>query len=613
MDSLKINEWVDQIRSNLNNVDTARAISKSLMRYSIENQHDWGEAQAYIFIGVGYHRQSSYDSANYYFDKALIINESLRDSMQIATVNLNQAMIHVNRGEFENATKKILNSLRTYERLGDNRVAKESIPRCYNNLGQVHYYQGNFGKALEYFGLFHEASRDLNDTLQIASSLTNMGAAYYEQGQFEKTMECDKQALMLHTSINNLLGMANAINNIASGYVEMGDYKQAIVYYDEAVAVYNQVPNRRGVADSYYNKGKLYLKLADYDLSERNFKDAKAISMEIKDMYQLKLIFQSLSDLSVLRGDFNVALKYFKKFHALSDSLVNESNVSKVNELEIQYETEKKQQKIDLLNKENELQATTIERNRAFSGMLVLAILLIVGAAIWIYKRFQYRSKVELEKEKARLKSEQTNAVISSQEEERKRFAMDLHDNFGQLISALRLLMNQSADIKSKSNEILDQMYVSLKEIAFDLMPQTLLQKGLVPALEELVTQLNRNGAVRFSLNTFDEGLGLPQSSQIATYRIVQELINNNLKYAKAQNVNISITALEDSVNIMLEDDGTGFNTNDLLVGSGNGWRNINSRLDLLNGKINIDSKPGSSGTTVLLNIPYSATAKEAA
>ncbi|MEP4668326.1 MAG: ATP-binding protein, partial [Cyclobacteriaceae bacterium] len=261
----------------------------------------------------------------------------------------------------------------------------------------------------------------------------------------------------------------------------------------------------------------------------------------------------------------------------------------------------------------NQLQSTSLQRNQAVIAILVLLTLSIIGLGLWFYKRAQYQNRVKLEKEKARLKTEQTNAVIGSQEEERKRFAMDLHDNFGQLISALRLLTNQSEDIKSKSNQVLDQMYASLKEIAFDLMPQTLLQKGLVPALEELVTQLNRNGAVRFSLNTFDEGLGLSQESQIATYRIAQELINNNLKYAKAQNVNISITALEDSVNIMIEDDGIGFDTETLLKGAGNGWRNINSRLDLLNGEINFDSEPGSSGTTVLLNIPYSSTVKEAA
>lgn len=614
LDSTVIDNYVLQVRSILIYPDSARKVSNELLKYSESNQYQWGIGKAYIFIGATFHRQSSYDSSNYYFEKALEINKTLKDSMQIATVNLNQGMIHVNKGEFELATEKILNALKIFELLADHDSgAIVSIPRCYNNLGQVYYYQGDYLEALKYFKLFNLESIKLKDTLQIASSYTNMGASYYEIGETEMTLECDKKALALHTAINNLLGMANAINNIAAGLEEKERFIEALQYYDQAIEVYQKVPNRRGMAEATYNKGRSYLALRDFDKSTKTLQTSLELAKEVKDKHLKKKIYSSLADLASQSQDYKSALAYYRQYHELNDSLINESNVSKVNELNIQYDTEKKQQQIDLLNKENLLQAAVIQRNQAFLAFLALLVLVLVGLGILIYKRSQYLNQLKLEKEKARLKTEQTNAVINSQEEERKRFAMDLHDNFGQLISALRLITNQSTELRDRSDEILDSMYDSLKEIAFNLMPKTLLDKGLIPALDELVSQLNQTRKIRFVLNQFDQGMELDQTAQIATYRIVQEIANNIIKYANATQVNISLTSLEDYVSIIIEDNGDGFDTKLLTESKGNGWRNIYSRLDLLKGDVEIDSALGRMGSTFLLNIPFSTIRKIAA
>ena len=250
-------------------------------------------------------------------------------------------------------------------------------------------------------------------------------------------------------------------------------------------------------------------------------------------------------------------------------------------------------------------------KNRATGVALIVVLISIFGLVLWIYKRKRYKVQIQHELEKALLKEEQIKAVINSQEKERKRFAMDLHDDFGQMISALKIHVSKfkgvaiESSMTEKSEEILDSMYRSLKNIAFDLMPQTLFEKGLEEAIEELADQINAGGGIKMDFQSFKIQDKINDDQKVAIYRIIQELVSNALKYANASKINISITDLEESLSLLIEDDGDGFDINAFKMGKGNGWKNIDSRLDLLQGEIDFDSIKGRRNTTISINIPY--------
>ena len=121
----------------------------------------------------------------------------------------------------------------------------------------------------------------------------------------------------------------------------------------------------------------------------------------------------------------------------------------------------------------------------------------------------------KLEQQKSKSKAEQLNAVITSQEEERKRFAMDLHDGFGQFISALKMNLSrlenlarnqfeQRDEIVDDSEQILAQMHTEIRNVAFNLMPTTLAKEGLMPALKEFAERLSRSGKVIVLVHEFE-------------------------------------------------------------------------------------------------------------
>ena len=346
-------------------------------------------------------------------------------------------------------------------------------------------------------------------------------------------------------------------------------------------------------------------------MAEESYRKAIELSKEAENPDVIRRALSGLSRLEEDRGNYQSALDYYRQYHDLSDSLVNESNRNKISELQVAFDTEKKEQEIEILNTRNSLQAAVIERNNLYILAAALLIAAIVIMSILMLRQRSLRADTQLEQEKSKLKSEQIRAVIDSQEKERKRFAMDLHDDFGQLISALKLNVSKlrnsgTSQIAEKSEEILDSMYSSLKNIAFDLMPHTLFEKGLEEAVEGLCDQVNTSGEVKMATQSFELKDLIDNDQKVAVYRIIQELVSNCLKYSKATRINIGMTNLGESLSLVIEDDGDGFDLLHFKNGVGNGWKNIRSRLDLLGGEIVFDTVPGRKNTTVSLEIPYS-------
>jgi signal transduction histidine kinase len=135
-------------------------------------------------------------------------------------------------------------------------------------------------------------------------------------------------------------------------------------------------------------------------------------------------------------------------------------------------------------------------------------------------------------------------------------------------------------------------------------MPQALMKEGLEEALKEFATRINHSGGITINVGGFNTSVQLDTEKKIALYRICQEWVNNAIKYSGCKNVNIQIVHHPDELIITIEDDGNGFDTSNLTQGQGNGWKNINSRLALLKGHLEIDSTPGRAGTTMIISVP---------
>lgn len=208
-------------------------------------------------------------------------------------------------------------------------------------------------------------------------------------------------------------------------------------------------------------------------------------------------------------------------------------------------------------------------------------------------------------------KNESLQAIIKTQEDERSRFAKDLHDGAGQFLSFLKFNLNnilnkisdENIEIRNNLSEqikLTDNIVAELRRFAYSLMPPVLERIGLNAALEELIDIYKSTTKIKFEYY-FQENKKLPKYSKIQLYRIIQEVMNNAIKHSQCSRISLQVLAYPNNLLIIIEDNGKGFNPETIKPGMG--LKNIQSRILLINGKIDIDSQVN-HGTTITLEVP---------
>lgn len=245
-------------------------------------------------------------------------------------------------------------------------------------------------------------------------------------------------------------------------------------------------------------------------------------------------------------------------------------------------------------------------------GGVITSLAFAIGVFM-IQKIFKYMKRVE---DSRRLTEKMfLNTIIQTEEKERKRFAKDLHDGLGPLLSSVKMSVSSLAQMKhdEASREIVENTELvineaikSLKEISDNLSPHILNNFGLVRALNNFANKINITKTIRINLHTELKDERFDANVEVVLYRVICELINNTIKHAQAKKINISLTITDnDYLTIIYNDDGKGFDVSKIIEqqgGSGMGFSNIYSRINSLKGEINIESE-NKKGTLVTIKV----------
>lgn len=360
------------------------------------------------------------------------------------------------------------------------------------------------------------------------------------------------------------------------------------------------------------NKGLQLVERIDQKLSIRNFKK------EIAAIY-----FHN--------KDYKKAYLLLLDFTRLQDKIYNDESIKRIAEMRTIYETEQKEEQIELLAKEQakqekkiKSQNVTLKRTQTQLIILTLVFIITLVTFLLLRNRNRYRQKEFLNYQKLRYRESQIQSIINAQEKERERVARDIHDSVGSGLSALKMYISnldpgvKNNDHKTKSTysnslDMLDNIHREIRNISFNLKPKIIASQGLYAALEEMIRRINNIGVISISLNTFDFEDRLPPGIEINIYRVLQEIFNNIMKHSNARHVSIQLTKYEKELNLMVEDDGSGFDIRDLEKNDSYGWDNIISRLELINGKHVIDTLAGRKGTTIIIDVPLEEYEREPA
>lgn len=526
------------------------------------------------------------------------------------------------------------------------------LPKLYRLLMEIYIPRGDLDAAMTSAIKSEKIYRQNADTLEIAYAMASRGVILHDLSRYAEGVKVSKEAIRLLNLTDKATNRSyfHAMNIVGINFDDWNKPDSALFYYYQIVNRYEEKINE-DLARVYNNMANTYKKTSQLDSALKYIKIAHGYNQKTTHHYQIATtannvgsIYQQLGkpdsafqyltqgllhadssgsveklrdsnyELMVYyreRGDLVRSMDYLEAYHQLKDSLFKTSLAQAVAEIETKYETEKKDKAIRLLTKENELQQAENERNIiVIVSLLVLLSLLLVIFYLW-KQRAKAKQEKALQEQKLRMREAQINAAIQSEEKERKRFAADLHDSMGQLITALRmnlqgLKLNDPNKvvrngILENADTLLSDIQKEIRNIAFNLMPPVLTKEGLLPALAELINRINRSNTVRVELNTYGLENRMNEVYEISLYRVLQEWISNVLKYSGATYILIDFTGHDDEVVITVEDNGQGFDVSVFDNSQGNGWRNINSRLNLLNAEMEIDSVPGRKNTTLTI------------
>ncbi|MBU1821469.1 MAG: sensor histidine kinase [Bacteroidetes bacterium] len=252
-------------------------------------------------------------------------------------------------------------------------------------------------------------------------------------------------------------------------------------------------------------------------------------------------------------------------------------------------------------------------------AMLMMAVFVIVFVVYYQKRKLEQEKKLyDIEKNYQRMLLE---TALSSEEAERRRIAQDLHDDIGTMLSLTKLSLNQlhktvnKEDPRTdftlnKAQSLVEETIIHVRRITRDLVPTTLEQFGLVAAIDEFINRLGDNQGLTFHFEC--DANEIPRQSpkvELALYRIMQELVNNAIKHANCDEIEIDLHLDKGKLELQVTDNGKGFDaqTTQQSGKGGLGLRNIESRLSVINGKVNYQ-KPGIRGARARVQIPVDAT-----
>lgn len=565
---------------------------------------------------IYYRISGQYRKGDSVLRKAIQISERLKDTIRLSRSYGNLSNILTGKGDFEGSIEADLQAMRFYEALGDS----AGIGICLNNVGRTHFALKQYQESLEYYQQALVISQQIQDTLGLAQNLGNIGTAEKQLGNLDKALEAYLSAKELFEQLGYKRNVSFTLNNIALLYREKKAYKKAENYLLQCLALLQERNSPLDMANIYDNLAKTALLQGKYTQGLAYANKAWNRVQEVNARPVLRKVYQSLSKAHAGKKDFRTAYEFQQKFIALNDSLINEGNTQKIQEMEARYEAEAREKEILVLNKDKEVQAQTIEAQKAVlraRNAVILGALFALGLAIFaslFYRQKQLLAQKEKDLAAQRnreLKSQQQiirmDALIQGEESERRRIAQDLHDGIGSMLASAKLQVSTLTEKVPNTQEIretqslLGSTYEEVRRIAHNMMPKILLELGLIPAVKHLGENLERTGYIDVHINALSDWPTLPDHEELILYRIIQEVLNNIQKHAHATEAWIQFSHFEGESSILIEDNGVGFDPNSDKEGIG--LESMHNRVAYLNGELEIDSQPN-KGTAVTIRIP---------
>jgi signal transduction histidine kinase len=552
----------------------------------------------------------NYENCNQYFDSVFYLLSNINYPKGLSDAYARKGLYYENNGKFDSAYQYYLLSTDIRKKIGD----KKLIAFGFTNLAETVQDLKNWELCKQYLDTAWQLFHEVKDTTYLMKINQQFGKYYAEQNSFDKALPYFKNGLNYASRVNDSGALSMFYQSLGNVYGSLKKYDTSIIYFNQWKSLidttnYTEMYEYSCCISANYIENKNLI-LAKNEISNAQ----KYFNQSGLDSVEYTYLLAREYELAQAEGNYKNAFNLIKNYNELNNQYFENESARSIADMEVKYKTSEKETQNKILIAEHSQKNWIL-----FSLVAGIGLLILIGFILYKY----FRTKQKIAKKEIELKATEIeellktqelnnlNAMLKGQLEERQRIAKDLHDSLGSTLSTIKLMIgnlpitknNMETQSLQTANTLIDEACKDVRKIAHNLYLVTHEEANFIAEIKKRLKTVALNQAIKTTFIDNQIDLSAYPHIQKDLFLITQELISNTLKYAQATEINIQLNIVDQELSFTYDDSGKGFNTQNLEIAEGMGYKSLDERIKKHQGTWHLDSTLG-HGMTLIINIP---------
>jgi signal transduction histidine kinase len=548
---------------------------------------DKGTAGCYLNVSACYTALGNLNASLAHIDTAIHYSLKAGDENRLALVYLNRADCYMQLQHFDQSLKDCDTSLMYAERVNsDDRRA-----RVLQTFGSIYFFQELYEQSEQYYHKANDLYKKINNRQMSAIVLNNLALVHKHTNRYDAASENIRQSIAIAYELADLNNLGMYYGTLSDIHFRRQSYPDALRFADSAMHYGRLMKNDITIGSAWEYLGQIYARQGKSRAAISALNNGYSIFHRLGDIDRVGTTAGVLAETYAAAGDFKRAFDFLAVSHAANDTLAKRRYQKDIAAMQTRFRVGEKDKEIQLLDKNRQLQVQQLGQQRTLLFAAIAVALLAVAAAALLISRNRLRQQMK----ELRLRNE---------------IAADLHDEVGSSLSSIHMLSEMvAADAKGEKAVVIDKMRSYAKEtmekmgdIVWMIKPAEEEDTALKDRMQAFLRDVCDSRRIAGTLHTEElDRLKLSTEQRKAVYLVFKEAVNNAAKYALASRISVKVVAGDRRLQLIVEDDGIGFD--ETAVSRGNGLENMANRARELGGAVTVTSASG-QGTRIGFSIP---------